>query len=173
MFYLKDNFLTKDECEHLIKYWEDFPDKKVYDFNKTLLARLFRPTTADKWIDDLFSYVGKRCSVLVDQDIVCDNVEIVQWKPGTFMRPHKDNQDICSAVVYLNDDYLGGETVIRFNDSKGQELTVEPKQGRMIVFSNGTDTGYYHWVNKIKDSNRYTLSFWFVNKPIGLLHPHK
>ena len=29
----------------------------------------------------------------------------------------------------------------------------------MIVFSNGEDTGYYHWVNKIKDSNRYTLGF--------------
>ena len=43
------------------------------------------------------------------QRCMCDNIEIVQWKPGTFMREHKDTQDICSAIVYLNDDFQGGE----------------------------------------------------------------
>jgi hypothetical protein len=162
MFYLKDNFLTKDECEHLIKLWEDYRNKRVYDFNNTVLARLNHPASGDRWFADLQSYIGKKCSALADHEIVCDNIEVVQWKPGTFMRPHKDTQDICSAIVYLNDDFRGGETVIRFNDPRGQELIVEPKQGRMIVFSNGEDTGYYHWVNKIKDSNRYTLALWFI-----------
>jgi len=162
MFYLKDNFLAKEECNHLIKYWEESPNKKVYDFNKTTLVKLTHPTDGNRWIDDLLYYIGQKCSALTDQYIKCDNVEIVQWTPGKFMRPHKDGNDVCSAIIYLNDDFGGGETVIRFNDPRGQELTIEPKQGRIIVFTNGGENGYYHWVNKIKNSNRYSLSLWFV-----------
>ena len=161
MFYLKDNFLTKDECNHIIKYWRDSSNKRVYDFNKTTIVRLCN-LPDDKWIDRLFKFIGAKCSSLVDENIMCDNIEIVQWKPGTFMRPHKDGEDTCSAIIYLNDNYEGGETGIRFNDPKGQELIIEPQQGRMIAFVNGTDKGYYHWVNKVRKANRYTLSLWFI-----------
>ena len=165
MFYFKDKFLSKDECEHLIKFWKDYPEEDKIIHNSTKVARLIRRSSGDRWIDDMFRYIGKKCAVLVDEDIICDNAEIVRWKPNQFMKPHKDYTDICSVVIYLNDDYEGGETGVRFNDPRGQELIVEPKQGRILVFSNGTlaghKDGYWHWVNKVKKSERYTLGLWY------------
>ena len=162
MFYLKDNFLSKDECEYLIRYWKEYPEEKKIIYNDTKVVRLCKITTGNLWMDDLFKYIGSKCSSLSDSEIVCDNVEIVRWEPENYMRPHKDDEDICSVIVYLNDDYQGGETGVCFNDPKGQQLTIEPKQGRMIAFTNGTKDGYYHWVNKVKDCDRYTLAFWFT-----------
>lgn len=162
MFYTKDNFLSKDECNHLINYFKNSSEKHLYEVNNTVVVRLCRPTTEDQWMDNLLQYIRTKCSAISDEEVVCDNIELVQWKPGTFMRPHKDKEDICSAIIYLNDDFSGGETVVRLNDSKGQLITVEPKQGKMLAFSNGTDNGYYHWVNTVKESCRYSLGFWFV-----------
>jgi|TARA_B100001094_G_scaffold283741_1_gene296696 hypothetical protein len=162
MFYLKDNFLSKDECEHLIQYYHNYPKDRLLNYNKNFVVRLCRRTTENLWFDDLIKYISKKCSHLCNEEIVCDNIEIVEWSVGSYMKPHKDGLDRCSAIIYLNTDFIGGETGIRFNDTNAQEITIQPKLGRLIAFTNGGDDGYFHWVNRVRESKRYTLSFWFV-----------
>ncbi len=60
--------------------------------------------------------------------------ELIRYIPGDFVRLHADQASghedrEYSILVYLNDDYEGGETVFPMED-----LTVRPRAGQMIIF---------------------------------------
>ena len=72
------------------------------------------------------------------------------------MKPHVDDNnvhkpDMFAAMLYLNDDFEGGNTV--FHD-----LVVKPEVGKLIIFSNSQ---YLHYVTKVESDERFVLSFWF------------
>ena len=79
-----------------------------------------------------------------------DNAEIIKWLNGGFMKPHYDEGDEFAAIVYLNNDYSGGELVLDGN-------IIKPDLGELIIFNNGK---ILHSVNKVV-GERYTLSTWF------------
>jgi hypothetical protein len=58
-----------------------------------------------------------------------------------------------SILVYLNDDFSGGE--IYFPD---RDVIISPKPGMLILFP-GTKN-YEHGVKKVESGIRYTLSIW-------------
>ena len=71
------------------------------------------------------------------------------------MDPHKDpGNDVFAALIYLNDDYVGGETC--FENTK-----VIPETGKLVIFSNHD---LLHSVNMVKQNIRYTLALWFTKK---------
>jgi prolyl 4-hydroxylase len=66
-------------------------------------------------------------------------LQILRYRPGQQYRPHldfvqsSDNQRVLTALVYLNEDYAGGETCfIRTG------LKVRARRGDAIVFRNAT-----------------------------------
>tara|TARA_R100000365_G_C2717678_1_gene51116 strand:+ start:275 stop:730 length:456 start_codon:yes stop_codon:yes gene_type:complete len=79
------------------------------------------------------------------------NMEIVLWPTHSWMGPHQDAGDHLSFIIYLNDDFEGGETIV-------DGIEIKPKVGRLIIFSNGF---YLHQVNKITKGKRYTLIAWY------------
>ncbi|XP_011298276.1 prolyl 3-hydroxylase 2 [Fopius arisanus] len=66
-----------------------------------------------------------------------------------------------SAIVYLNDDFEGGEFVFS-SDPKAKtiESSVKPKCGRMVAFS--ADGTNLHGVRGIKKGKRCALALWFT-----------
>jgi len=102
------------------------------------------------------------------------------WRVGDFISPHSDseynNSDLVmdegypeeewtnhiprflsdySSVLYLNDDYEGGELFFpEFN------LTIKPKLGDLVTFP--TNSMYIHAVKEVKHGTRYTIALsWF------------
>ena len=73
------------------------------------------------------------------------------WPKNSFMPLHYDTGDLLAFIIYLNDNFVGGETVIN-------KKQIEPKTGRMIIFSNGR---LEHCVNNIQEGTRYTLIGWY------------
>jgi hypothetical protein len=90
---------------------------------------------------------------------------------GSFMHPHVDIVGYVqeegvnvpdylnrwsghlSSVIYLNDDYTGGE--LYFPD---HDLTIKPEAGDYITWPG---SGWYvHGVNQVNDGVRFTLSTW-------------
>ena len=59
------------------------------------------------------------------------------------------------AIVYLNQDFSGGETVFRDQYSK-----IYPETGKLLMFPAGYD--YTHGVTPVRDANRYTIALWFT-----------
>jgi hypothetical protein len=60
-----------------------------------------------------------------------------------------------SSVLYLNDDYEGGELFFPEFD-----LTIKPKLGDLVTFP--TNSMYIHAVKEVKHGTRYTIALsWF------------
>ena len=80
-----------------------------------------------------------------------DNYYIKKWNVGSFMGPHSDgnysdNNLALSIVIYLNDNYDGGE--ISFPE---KNITIKPKLGSAIIFSSNE----MHEVLPVKNGDRY------------------
>jgi hypothetical protein len=67
-----------------------------------------------------------------------------------------------SALLYLADhgeDFVGGE--FEFLDQDGHVVTtVEPKVGRVVLFSSGPENP--HRVNQVREGVRFAMSLWFT-----------
>lgn len=93
--------------------------------------------------------------------------DLVLWRTGRQMWWHKDNgyewdKDTMkprefSCVCYLNDNYSGGETLIK---SKDDIYTSIPKKGSVVCFT--SDERCEHRVTEVTSGNRLTLAIWFT-----------
>jgi len=100
--------------------------------------------------------------------------DLVLWKTGRKMGTHIDNGDMhpqgsdlnkmfqprhYSAVVYINDDYEGGNTLI-FNEERNKVLyKSKPKEGAVLLFT--SDGRCPHGVSQVIGT-RVTLPTWFT-----------
>jgi Rps23 Pro-64 3,4-dihydroxylase Tpa1-like proline 4-hydroxylase len=67
-----------------------------------------------------------------------------------------------SSILYLNDDYLGGELYFEELD-----VLIKPKSNQLVFFPSGCE--FRHEVKPVLDGDRYTLaSFYSTDKLIGL-----
>ena len=128
--------------------------------------------------EDYASKIGDDSEIVLMTDTA-----IKKYMPGTFMGSHFDQQEgdrrlRYSMVMYLNDDYEGGE--ISFNvkdgvltstdDAASEDFNsplnhdrimfhVKPKAGSVIIFPS-TDP-YSHTAHLIKSGSKYMVpSFW-------------
>lgn len=97
----------------------------------------------------------------VAQPIYADILQIVQWKSGMFMPAHADNanpdgsphhmayRDLAS-IVYLNDNYDGGELYFTALD-----IVIKPKRGMFVAMSAGFH--HEHAVLRVNSGLRLTM----------------
>lgn len=115
--------------------------------------------------------------------ILMTDTAVKKYMPGTFMGSHFDQQEgdkrlRYSLVMYLNDDYEGGELsfnvkdgVLTSTDDAAAEdfnsplnenrimFSIKPEAGSVIIFPS-TDP-YSHTAHLIKSGNKYMVpSFW-------------
>ena len=134
-----DNFLSKEECNNYINIFNNSKPEKYRD---TFILKI-----KDNLLLDHLKHEFK-----IDKLQTPDNLEIVQWPENSFMEPHYDKGDTLAFIVNLNDDYVGGETII-------DGLNVTPKIGKVVIFSNGR---LKHSVNKVEKGTRFTLIGWYI-----------
>jgi hypothetical protein len=84
-------------------------------------------------------------------------VELMAWPIGSFSPLHvhdKANRDIFSyhSVLYLNDDYEGGEFYTHINKQKLLKGSLTFFDGQKLM----------HGVLPVKTGHRWTINFWWV-----------
>ena len=68
------------------------------------------------------------------------------------------NHRYFGCVIYLNDDYIGGETFYPDHNFK-----IVPKSGTLAIHLG--DCNHRHGVTEVKENTRYTIaSFWSFDK---------
>ena len=141
----KKNFLSKTECSNFIDFYNSNIDKS-FSFRDTFPLNVSFSSVEDNILHECKKY---------NENILLDDFQIVKWPVGSYMDPHKDpGNDVFAALIYLNDDYVGGETC--FENTK-----VIPETGKLVIFSNHE---LLHSVNMVKQNIRYTLALWFTKK---------
>jgi hypothetical protein len=85
-----------------------------------------------------------------------------KYVPGVGMSTHTDSKvgEEMGALMYLNDDYEGGE--LTYTDSEGNEKAIKPKTGDMVY----CPSWYPHGVNKVTKGTRYFFTISLLNHPM-------
>ncbi len=98
--------------------------------------------------------------------IYADTVQLVLWSEGIHMQPHADNANPdgsphgmhwrnFSSIVYLNDDYDGGELYFTALDAY-----IKPKAGMLVAFTAGFH--HEHAVLKVTRGERLTMPAFYT-----------
>jgi len=100
-----------------------------------------------------------------EPELYSDTIQLVKWKTGMSMPPHADNahpdgsphdtpwRDYAS-VVYLNDDYEGGDLYL-----PRIPFRLATRKGLLLGFRG--DYRHEHGVDEIKRGVRYTMPGWY------------
>ncbi len=160
---------SKEECDNLIEYfelasddWAEFCFYGSFGMNPSLPID---SGVSEKFsMDDLDSVRTKMQNFA--EDVTKERLQNTaasahKWVPGSFAEPHADNTDENGnpsswrqnkyvAILYLNDEYEGGQLYFVQHD-----IEISPKTGTVVVFDPNSD--YLHGVKMIKSGLRYTL----------------
>jgi hypothetical protein len=134
-----DSFLTDDECDYFISFFDlskNYNDDDTYRFYYVDLIK------QDLKISKFSNFKFKKF-----------RVQMVNETINQVKKPH-GHSNPWSFITFLNDDFIGGEIIFH-------EKTYKPKKGDMIYFS-GKEI---HQVNNCV-GNRYTLVGFMLNNPL-------
>jgi hypothetical protein len=158
--------------------WKSNDDDTVYGKQKvglfTFSKEVSKMSFGDKMAKDLCDTVLKCATGLSEAYFKTLNIEEVPHLPerfeikvydtGTDMGAHYDrhpfpnNETILSAVIYLNDDYEGGE--LHFHN---QDITIKPEAGTVIFFPSTED--FTHSSKKIESGKKHAIPLFFYKNP--------
>jgi hypothetical protein len=139
------NFLSKETCDYLIEYYRNHLSQS-YTYHFTSPMNILE--CEDSMVSESLKKVIEKCNSF--SKVCVDNAEIIRWLNGGHMPPHIDVGDKYAAIVYLNDNYEGGELMIK-------DMKIKPKAGELIIFENAE---MVHSVNTVV-GERFTLSSWY------------
>ena len=154
IIHIEDEFLIKEDCEYIKKYFSSRKsDVECYNGNSTFILNILSTYKKDDVLRSIVNDVVKVCKGF-QKNIRLDTLQIVRWPVESYMKSHIDpDSDVFAAMVYLNDDFIGGHTCF-------EEFEIKPEVGKLIIFSNSY---YRHYVTRIESGIRYTLAFWFTS----------
>lgn len=178
-----DNFLTQDECNHMINISKNSMVRSLVSYEKQGAESSGR-TSLNTWIqhnhDEITQNIGEKIASVVG--IPLENAEayqVIYYDTNAEYRNHYDSWDhdgsektlrcmkyggarLKTALVYLNEVEEGGSTLLnRVN------VNVLPKQGKLLVFENtysGTNVKHplsEHAGMPVIKGEKYACNLWF------------
>jgi predicted 2-oxoglutarate/Fe(II)-dependent dioxygenase YbiX len=164
------NFIEREECKLLVRAFnESVPTNTANRFFDDMIV--YPSAIQDPTTRGLMGVAQRRIldCILAVFDVAGplypDSVMLCRWGPGKQMASHVDNQvsggigtpwRTHSAIVYLNDDFIGGELVFTKLDE-----AILPRQGMLVAFPAGPK--FEHGVGVVRRGDRYTMPSWYTN----------
>jgi hypothetical protein len=176
-FLVVDELLTASQCELLANAFAELSDRTEKDegldpFWRSRFIRFNDIAAARPDAGAIMVEAQRRATALVTEffklqaPIYPDSLQVVRWNAGMFMQPHADNahpdksehrtahRDL-SGVIYLNDDYSGGELYFTALD-----IAIKPRRGMFVAFAAGFH--HEHAVLRVSDGTRLTISSFYT-----------
>jgi prolyl 4-hydroxylase len=177
------NILSSKECDALIHWLQTHPERKTisgvdsgvlipqgivqYQHRKSEQAWMFSKD------HPLVAKIRKAVKPYLQTPCRYQALQIAHYKTGGYFKPHYDNiitpwiskQRSATLIIYLNDDYDGGETRFPYLNR-----TIRPKKGDAVYFRN------LHPINKkvlwhskhegceVKSGEKYIATLWLHEK---------
>ena len=173
------NFLTHEECANLINFEKDkLVQSRIGGDARTDLS--FRNSLHKCHAMDSNKYVASamaKCSNSINIPLnYFEFIHVVKYEVGGFFMPHLDSMKgtnrVATFVLYLNDDYEGGET--RFPElNKSYKL----KKGDALFFHNYnkdlSETSLAtHEGCVVTKGEKWVANVWIHKSPIPRLKLH-
>jgi hypothetical protein len=168
----KENFLSQEECEYLVwiaetednwpkgasSFWEE-RNLGIFTHlhNHRYLSEILKQLCLDIH-DGIKQFVSESFGV----EVFADQIVLVRWPPGSFQMTHidavPDKERVAGSVLFLNDDYDGGEPFYPYYGIK-----LSPEQG--MVYAHDAGHSHLHGVTRIRGKTRYTISSTWTSNP--------
>jgi len=173
-----EGFFTRAECEYLISRAQPLLQPSVVVDPSTGQLRPHPVRTSEgamfPWVsEDLVVHaLNRRIATASETDVFAgEPLQVLRYSPGQQYHPHLDalpsgdNQRILTMLVYLNDDYQGGET--QFTRTA---LTFAGRTGDALLFRNATSEGAademaQHAGLPVVRGEKYLASRWIRERP--------
>jgi predicted 2-oxoglutarate/Fe(II)-dependent dioxygenase YbiX len=171
MFYKEKILFSKEECDKIISYANNWHDREIsveYQTKQSkvggkMLSHTLIWSNKNMWfVERILDWVN---TVLDIEKIVNNNIFAAyrNYKSGDFFVKHDDHikngaERIYTIGIHLNskDDFIGGDFKI-YNGNN--ETVVDFETGKVYIFKSSTP----HSVDMITDGNRITLML-FIEK---------
>mgnify|MGYP003112559718 CR=1 FL=1 len=149
------NFISSEESNKLIQFHEkNFNLNNKYCFMHRNTAVMNHPMFTK------FTNIAKALTKFIkniNNNYVINYFQIVKWPMEESQGPHLDfDYHPYTSIIYLNDDFEGGETVVL-------DKTILPEKNKLISFEGNR---ILHKVNKITKGIRYTVPCWYKYESI-------
>ena len=173
-----DNVIDEADCDMIYNYMEQEKGKAKDDLDVEKMPWNEGDTTAYNRVSDSlvkekikeYKYkINDLISEAFDKQTYPHFSDLVLWRTGRKMWWHKDNgyewdgdtmkPRKFSCVCYLNDNYKGGETLIKQGD---EHYTSVPKKGSIVFFT--SDERCEHRVTEVTEGTRLTLAIWYTTE---------
>jgi len=174
-----DNFLDKDFCQIYFSYLYNKTNKVCNDNSDMpwhIGNNIYYHDVDDFYLKNHLKTINYKVAEIISKSINIQHYphfcDLVLWKEGQYMIRHVDNgfgqsdelqKVLCmrtySAIIYLNNDYIGGETVVKINDNN--DYVSCPKVGSLLAFS--SDEKSEHGVKQVTSGIRATIAMWFTD----------
>jgi predicted 2-oxoglutarate/Fe(II)-dependent dioxygenase YbiX len=170
-----EDFLDPSICDHIVMWFKTTPKVKKNGGNSLFNERqIDYANISDPQVRKLVNafkfdaaFFARKC--FNESHLYPDYTDLVLWDEGTGMVVHADNSyqdgtpNYCSwrkysGVLYLNDEFLGGET---FFPDLGP-LFIKPKKGKFVVYPSNLE--YSHGITTVVGGKRYTMPIWFTDQ---------
>ena len=176
-FVVADELLTADQCDTLCRAFRALADRT---FNSDQIDPYWNNRFV--WFADLAKARPQVAPIMIDAQrraielvkrfyrikapVYPDLLQIVKWEAGMFMPPHADNANPdgsehnmayrdFAGIVYLNDDYQGGELYFTALD-----VAVKPRRGMFVGMT--ASFHHEHAVLRIDSGTRLTMPFFLT-----------
>lgn len=142
------NLFTSAECAYVLAVAQPgYTPSTVYDSQRRLVRDPIRSSDGatlhwlieDPAIHALNRRIAAACQTHAAQG---EAAQVLRYQPGQQYRPHYDfvraapNQRVLTALVWLNHDFKGGETMF-----PRAALKLKPRKGDAVVFRNALPDG--------------------------------
>lgn len=169
---------TDEECEYLARLAEPLlePAETVEEYTGRTLRNPIRTsdTAAFPWVGEnpAVHALNRRIASASGTDVrQGETLQVLRYREGQEYKPHTDavpgleNQRVMTMLVYLNDDFEGGETA--FPELR---ITIRPKRGEGLLFRNVDPQGrpdprLLHAGVPVRSGVKLLASRWIRERP--------
>jgi len=151
-----DGFATKAQCAELIGWFDANIARLKIEWSDSIFSGRVIDRPQQPTAEALARKAVALITIGTGQKLGLDTHQLVIWPAGSEQPPHIDDkrdETKFAAILYLNDDFSGGETFF-----EGIDFTGKPQTGRLIAFPGRR---VLHGVRRIDSGTRYTLALWF------------
>lgn len=161
--------MNKDQIKSLKNYVEPQDAQSIINLMDQLRSKdqlnnergdgTFRLYNSDEPI--LFNFVKKYSDKFIEnKNLYVTEYLVALYEEGAFMAVHRDvegDRETISTVIYLNNEYTGGE--LSFPEVDGGYFYT-PEKYELVYFP----TPYQHGVNPVKSGKRYIITISYTDK---------
>ena len=189
-----DNFITNEECEFIINVSKDNM-KRAGVSDSSIDRHTYKGRTNESYWIPLDKYeLMKQLAIRISKTIGLsnyknfENFQVIHYLKNQEYKYHYDAYDITekekykqycaergnrlmTVLCYINDVKKGGGTGFDSLTNDPDELIVEPKKGRMVVFQNVHLDGSLHTKSRhaglpVEEGEKWAFNLWVRERPI-------